>query len=169
VSVWKSRDVAIAQVDLWPVATPGAVEKRGVAHRLTETVKSVVDGAAVLVEECVIRKPRGGVLLRRTRAVPFVVDVDGERLIVTGTVRITSPFESQKLDSVAAALGVPASLPIRGVLEHARVRDGDRVRLVGLTSTEIVRELAYPSRMLAGETTAMRGVANAVVAIEGSA
>ena len=170
VAAWKSRDVDIAQVDLWPVATPSAaVDKRGVAHRLTDTVKSVIDGAPVLAEEVVIERPRGGVLLRRTRSVPFVVDVDGERIVVAGTLRMTSKHASQKLkkaDPIAAALGIPASLPVTGALATAQLRDGDRVRITGALSVEIVPELAFHRD--AGEATTMRGVANAVVAIEGS-
>lgn len=167
IAMWKSRDVDIAPVDRWPVATPSdAVEQRGVAHRLTDSLRSVVDGKPVLVEECVIRR-RGGVLLRRTTAVPFVVDVEGERLVVTGTVRVTAPFLWREVEqNTAIALGVPETLPIRGVIEHARVCDGDRVRVTGLRSKEIVRELAFHRD--AGAATAMRGVANAVVAIEGS-
>jgi hypothetical protein len=164
VAMWKSRDVDIAPVDLWPIATATeAVEQRGIAHRLTDSVKSAVDGKSVLVEECVVRR-RGGVLVRRTTAVPFVIDVEGERLVVTGTVRISAPYNWHEVESeTVAALGVPENLPIRGVIEHARVREGDRVRVTGLPSKEIVRELAFHRD--AGEATAMRGVANAVVAI----
>jgi hypothetical protein len=170
VAAWKARDVDIAQVDLLPVATASAaVEKRGIARKLSETVRSVIDGSPVLVEEVVIRKPRGGVLMRRTRAAPFVVDVDGERVIIVGALRITSKTVQHKLkksDAIAAALGIPASLPVTGTLDIAQVRDGDRVRITGALSVEIVPELAFHRD--AGEVTAMRGTPDAVVAIEGS-
>ena len=169
IAMWKARDVDIAPVDLWPVATPSdAVVKTGTVHRLADTVKSAVDGKSVLVEECVIRKSRGGsVLVRRTAAAPFVVDVEGERLVIAGTMRMTSTFNWRKLETeIAMALGVPENVPIRGVIEHARLQDGDRVRLTGLTTREIRPELAFHRD--AGEVAAMRGVANAVVAIERS-
>jgi len=167
IASWRSRDVEIAQVELLPVSTPAnAVEKHGVARKLSDSVKSVVDGAPVLVEQVVIKKPRGGVLLRRTNVVPFVVDVDGERLVVAGTVRITSEIARQKLkksDPIAAALGIPSSLPIAGALETARIRDGDRVRITGVLSVEMVPELAFHRD--AGESNVMRGGSSAVVAI----
>ena len=173
-SAWRSRDAEIAQVEMLPVVTPaGAVTKRGIARKLSESVKSVVDGAPALVEQVVVLGPRGDVLLRRTYAAPFVVDVDGERVVVAGTLRITSKTSKQKLkkgDPIAAALGIPASLPVAGKLAIAQVHDGDRVTISGDLSVEMVPELAFHRD--AGEATMMRGTANAVVSIaceEGSA
>ena len=91
---------------------------------------------------------------------------DGERLVVAGTVRITSEIARQKLkksDPIAAALGIPSSLPIAGALETARIRDGDRVRITGVLSVEMVPELAFHRD--AGESNVMRGGSSAVVAI----
>ena len=165
-AAWRSRDVDIADVELLPAISPNNFDKRGIARKLSDSVKSIVDGAAVLVEEAVIRKPRGGVLLRRTHGVPFVVEVEGERIVVAGTMRITSKMTRQKLkksDPIAAALGIPASLPVAGTLETARVRDGDRVRVTGLPQTEMVPELAFHRD--GGETTVVRGFTYAVAAI----
>jgi hypothetical protein len=120
----------------------------------------------LLVEEVVIRKHRGGVLMRRVNAVPFVVDVEGERLIVAGAVRVTSKPARQKLrraDPIAAALGIPHTVPIAGVLETAQLRDGDRVRVTGTVSIEVVQELAFHRD--AGETNVMRGRPDGVVTI----
>ncbi len=165
IAAWKARDVDIAQVELLP-ATANGVEKRGVARKLSDSVKSVLDGAAVLIEEIVIRKQGGGVLMRRVNAAPFVIDADGERLVVAGAVRITSKPARQKLrraDPIAAALGIPHAVPVAGVLETARLRDGDRVRVTGTTSIEMVPELAFHRD--AGETIVMRGSPGAVVTI----
>lgn len=167
VVAWRARDVDIAQVELLPIATArDAVTRPGIARKLSETARSALDGASVLVEEVVIRKPRGGVLLRRVQAVPFVVDADGERLVVTGALRITSGHARHRLrkaDPIAAALGIPPALPVAGVLETARVQDGDRVRVTGALAVEMVPELAFHRD--AGEATVMRGAAGAVVAI----
>lgn len=164
IAAWKTRDVDIAQVELLPAAASG-LEQHGIARKLSDSVKSVVDGAPVLVEEVVIRKHRGGVLMRRVTAVPFVVDA-GQRLVVAGAVRVTSKPARQRLrrgDPVAAALGIPPAVPVAGVLETARVCDGDRVRVIGTLSIEMVPELAFHRD--AGETNVMRGRPGAIVAI----
>ena len=167
IAAWKARDVDIAQVELLPPAAgPSGIERRGVARKLSDSVKSVLDGSAVLVEEIVIRTQGGGVLMRRVNAAPFVIDAEGERLVVAGAVRITSKPARQKLrraDPIAAALGIPHAVPVAGVLETARLRDGDRVRVTGTTSIEMVPELAFHRD--AGETIVMRGSPGAVVTI----
>jgi hypothetical protein len=167
VAAWRSREAEIAQVELLPVATAAtAVTRRGIARKLSETVKSVVDGAAVLVEQVVVLGPNGDVLLRRMHGAPFVVDVEGERVVVAGMLRITSKATPRKLkkgEPVAGALGIPDSLPVAGTLAIAQVRDGDRIAITGVLSVEMVPELAFHRD--AGEANVMRGAANAVVAI----
>lgn len=162
-----ARDVKVAKVELLPVATgKDAVEKRGVVHKLADVVKSVHDGSPLLVEQLVLRAKRGGVLMRRTNSVPFVIDAGGERIVVAGTVRITNDGDEKKLkkgDAVLAALGIPSQLGVAGVVETSTIREGDRVRVTGVLSVEIVPELAFHRD--AGEATSVRGIANAVVAI----
>jgi hypothetical protein len=162
---WKNRVVPIADVPLMPVHTAvGAVEKRGTARKLAETAKSVVDGSQVLVEQVTII--RGGVLLRRTTAVPFLLELEGDRIVVAGALRVTSKAKSEKLkrsDPIAAALGIPPQLPVAGTLEVATVRDGDTIRVTGVPAVEMVRELAFHRD--AGEVNVMRGAPGAVVAI----
>jgi hypothetical protein len=154
-----ARDVNVAKVELLPIATgKGAVEKRGVVHKLA---------APVVVEQVVIRAKRGGILMRRTTAVPFVLDADGERIVIAGTPRIAGGATERKLkkaDPLLAALGIPPHIALAGVVETTAVHEGDRVRVTGVLSREIIPELAFHRD--AGETTVMRGVANAVVAIE---
>lgn len=166
-----ARDVQVAKVEPHPVTTGSpAVEKRGIARKLSDAVKCVTDGSPALVEQLVIQTKRGGVLLRRTNVVPFIVDVDGERLVIAGVVRITNDPETRKLkkgDPVIAALGIPKHVNVAGVLASTYVRDGDAVRVTGAQSIEMVPELAFHRD--AGEATIMRGVANAVVAIERAA
>jgi hypothetical protein len=164
---WRSREVEIAKVELHPVKVgEGAVEKRGIARKLSDSVRSVVDGAPLLVEQVIVRTKGGDVLLRRTNSAPFVVDVDGERVVVTGAVRLAIKSVVTKLDkksAVPAALGIPPTLAITGKLDIAQIRDGDRVTIRGVPSVEMVPELAFHRD--AGETAVMRGVPNAVVAI----
>jgi hypothetical protein len=154
-----ARDVNVAKVELLPITTgKDAVTKRGVVHKLS---------TPVLVEQIVIRAKRGGVLMRRTTAEPFVIDADGERIVIAGTVRVTGAAEERKLkkgDPLLATLGIPSHITLAGVVETSTIREGDCVRVTGTPSREIVPELAFHRD--AGEATIMRGVANAVVAIE---
>ena len=151
---WRNRG-AMADVPLLPVATPkDAVEQTGIARKLTDSF----DG--VLVEQSVIRR-HGGVIMRRTKAVPFLVETE-PKLVVAGIVRVTSKATEQKLDKAALrSLGV--SLSVSGKLEVATIREGDRVRVTGAVTTEMLPELAFHRD--AGEVNVMRGAANAVVAV----
>lgn len=166
---WRSREVEIAPVELLPVAVgAGAIEQKGIARRLADSVRSVVDGAPLLVEQIVLRAKGNGVLLRRTNAVPFVVDVDGARVVVTGAVRLATKATVTKLDrksTVPAALGIPPALAITGTLDVAQVKDGDPVTIRGVPSVEMFPALAFHRD--AGETPVLRGVPDAVVAIAG--
>ncbi len=157
-----AKRVKIVEVPRLAAALPaGATKLQGIARKLGDTVKSLGGGQA-LVEEIVIRK-NTGVLLRRVSIAPFVLEA-GERIVVAGCVRITTPAKTRlvRRDDLEA-LAIPASLGISGDIEIATIRDGDRITVTGTPSIEVVREFAFHRD--AGEATVMRGIANAVVAI----
>ncbi|HEX5060508.1 MAG TPA: hypothetical protein VFV99_14170 [Kofleriaceae bacterium] len=156
----------VAPIDLHPVVTAkAAVTQRGIARRLAETVTALTD-EHVLAEQAVVRT-RKGVLFRRIRAVPFLVELDGgDKLVVVGQVRIErSPALTTKIktgDPRLAALDL-GGIPIAAQLIVAVVNEGDPIEVTGEPATEIVPELAFHRD--AGEATVMRGRAQAVVAI----
>ncbi|HLL23400.1 MAG TPA: hypothetical protein VK427_14785 [Kofleriaceae bacterium] len=161
ITAWRARDVTIAPVELLPAVTAtDAVTRRGIARRLRGS-------GATLVEQHVIKRASGDVLLRHTRITPFLlVDVAGERVIIDGTVRITSGARTRALgrrDIVLEALGIPPNVPVHGVIETAVIREGDRVRVTGALAVEILPALAFHRD--AGEANVMRGGPGRVVAI----
>lgn len=156
----------VAPVDLHPVTmAKDAVTQRGTAHRLSETVTSLAD-EPVLVEQAILRT-RKGILFRRIRAVPFLVELaGGDKLVVLGQIRVvTQPMTKTKIktgDPRLAALGL-GGIPINAQLLVSVVKDGDLIEVTGESTTEIVPELAFHRD--AGEATVVRGGAQAVVAI----
>jgi len=161
------RRPAIAAVDPLAVATaPTAITRRGIAHRLTESVPSITGHGNELAEQVVISNKKG-LLFRRVRAVPFLVELDdGGKLVVLGMLRVETPTmfaeAIKKGDPRALALGLE-DLPIKGELRVSAVREGDRISVTGEETLEMVPELAFHRD--AGETPVMRGRAKAVVAI----
>lgn len=150
-----------------PKLAEGAVTKHGIARKLTETIETCDGADRVLVEEALLRGKADGVYFRRTRAAPFVVDVEGgERVVVQGVVRLTaaatrSPARAGT-DPRLLALGIEG-IAVAGSLELAVIRDGDTVDVVGEPTTEAVPELAFDRD--AGQATIMRGGAERVVLV----
>src|SRR5688500_16377146 len=130
---WKHRHAIAAVDELEPALAKEHATRTGIAHRLTETVKSVT-GEPVLAEEAVVQRKRD-VLFRRLRSVPFLVEIDGGgTLVVLGLVRVATTAESlgkvKAGNPHLAALGVEG-VPVAGELKLSLVRDGDRVTVRG--------------------------------------
>lgn len=168
VATWryKNRRGRVSQVGRWPVQiASGGIEKAGVAHRLSESFASVVDGKPVLAEQTEVLTRRG-VLFRRVRSSDFIVQLDGnDRIVVGGTLRLDLPATVRKLDKKHdrsfGDLGIPDDLHLRGQLATSRIREGDRVVVIGMVSIENVQQLAFHRD--AGETRVVRGRAGSVV------
>ncbi|MEO8702991.1 MAG: hypothetical protein ABI867_23295 [Kofleriaceae bacterium] len=143
-----------------------AVTQTGIARKLRETTPSLVDSTAVLAEQVELRR-RGGLVFRRVVAVPFLVELPGEKLVVAGVVRIAKPRIEQpgleRKDRRLAELGIPEAFRISARVEVATIRDGDPVAVTGELATEIVSDLAFHRD--AGEVAVMRGRARALVVI----
>lgn len=159
------RRGAIVPVPVLPIAA-GSVTHHGIAHRLTETVHSVTDRPVVLAEQALVHN-RHGVLFRRVRAVPFVVEIEGgDKVVIDGVLRVEMPeldrYPVKAGDPRLVALGIDG-VPVRGELDVALVREGDRITVRGDETTEIVPEMAFHRD--GGEARVMRGRAGAVVAI----
>jgi len=160
------RKPPVAPIDPHPVTTAkGAVTQRGIARRLAETVTALTD-EHVLAEQAVIRTKKG-ILFRRIRAMPFLIELDGgDKLVVLGQLRIELPVATNAKiktgDSRLAALGLDG-IPIAAQLLASVVKHGDPIEVTGEPVTELVPELAFHRD--AGEATVMRGRAQAVVAI----
>ena len=162
---WKHRHAIAAVDELEPALAGASVKRTGIAHRLTETVKSVT-GEPVMAEEAVVARKQD-VLFRRLSSVPFLVEIDGGgTLVVLGLVRVAT--KAERLGKVKAgnahlvSLGVEG-VPVAGELTLSVVRDGDRVTITGEEKLEIVPELAVHRD--AAETPVMRGRAGAVALI----
>ncbi|HEY5950481.1 MAG TPA: hypothetical protein VIV40_33550, partial [Kofleriaceae bacterium] len=141
------RRPAIAAIDPLDVAcAETAVTRSGVAHRLVETQASITEQSNVLAEQAVVAS-RKGLLFRRVRAVPFVVELDdGGKLVVLGTLRVETapgaPIDVKPGDPALLALGIDGR-KVAGQLTVATVREGERVTVTGEESSEIVGELAF--------------------------
>ena len=165
------RGPAIRAIDMLDVKTSEkAVTRKGIARRLSDSLKTITSHANVLAEQAIVQNKKG-VLFRRIRAVPFQVELeDGKKLVVLDTLRVQLPLESlgqvKADDPKLAALGI-AGVPVSGSLDVATLRDGDAITITGEESTEIVSELAFYRD--GGEAIVMRGRAHAVVAIRTAA
>ena len=167
------RAQAIAGTSIPPAAAaPGAVTLYGVARRFRSTVASLVDDAPVLLEHAAIKDRSGAVLLRRTCAAPFLLELE-ERgpVLVTGVARMASAHVlAQRLtvrrgDPRLEKMGVPPGLAIAGDLEIASVEaDGPGLAVTGLVEDEAVAELAFHRD--GGQISVMRGRAGAPVLVE---
>jgi hypothetical protein len=154
-----------------PAAAPGAVTLYGVARRFRSTVASLVDDAPVLLEHAAIKDRSGAVLLRRTEAAPFLLELeDRGPVLVTGVARVsTANVLAQRLavrrgDPRLEKMGVPADLAISGDLEVASVAaDGPGLAVTGVLEDEAVAELAFHRD--GGRIPVMRGRVGAPVLI----
>jgi hypothetical protein len=167
------RKRSIAGISIPPVAAaPGAVTLYGIARRFRSTVASLVDDAPVLLEHAAIKDRSGAVLLRRTEAAPFLLELEGRGpVLVTGVARVATPhILPQRLavrrgDPRLEKMGVPASLAIAGDLEIASVApDGPGLAVTGVVEDEAVAELAFHRD--GGRIPVMRGRAGAPVLVQ---
>lgn len=164
---------AIAETRL-PVA-PGAVTVSGVVHPLHAPARRAWDGGSTVAAELGVRWV-GGLFLRATAIAPFVVGAPGGDIVVTGVVRfappmimyrIAGPPETTGAAPELAALGVPASWRLAGVLHVSDVAPGATVRVTGSVVEEPVPALA--SYRDGGVARVMRGTPDAPVLLEPAA
>ncbi|MBA3540085.1 MAG: hypothetical protein H0T79_10685 [Deltaproteobacteria bacterium] len=158
----------IAGVQLPPLAmAPGASTYHGIARRFRTTVSSLRDRAPVLIEHAAIRDRRGGVLLRRTEAAPFLLEVEDRPILITGVVRVTGAAQSSRVrrgDPELVRMGIPPDLAIAGDLEVCSVCDGaTALAVTGLVEDEAVPELAFHRDE--GRIPVMRGRVGAPVLV----
>lgn len=152
--------------------TPGATTLYGIARRFRGTVQSLIDASPVLIQHAVVKDERGAVLLRRTDAAPFLLDVeDRGPVLVTGVTRvmpasvIAQRMRVRRGDARLERMGVPADLAVAGELEVAAVvADGPHVAVTGLVEDEAVAELAFHRD--GGQVPVMRGRTGAPVLVE---
>jgi hypothetical protein len=167
------RRHTIVGVEL-PVAVPpaGATTVHGVPRKLRSTVTSILDESPVLVEHAVIRDRAGAVLVRRSAAVPFLLEVEGAApVLVTGVARVMSRnvlaqrFRVQRDDPRVERMGVPRDFAVSGELEIASIpADGPTLAVTGVLEEEAVAELAFHRE--GGRTPVMRGRSGAPVLVE---
>ncbi len=160
---------------MMPPATPapGATTLYGIARRFRGTVQSLTDTKSVLLEHVVVKDRRGAVLLRRTEATPFLLDVeDRAPVLITGVARVTSSasvlarrVRVQRGDPLLEKLGVPSDLAVTGDLEVASiVADGPGLAITGVIEDESVAELAFHRG--GGQIAVMRGRIGAPILVE---
>ncbi len=141
----------------------------GVARRFRGTVRSLVDGTPVLLEHAAVKDRRGAVLLRRTDATPFLLELEGGAVIlVTGTARVASSLAHHspvdRGDPRLARMGIPTDLAIAGELEVRSVAaDGPVLAVTGLLADEVVADLAFHRD--GGHIPVMRGRPGAPVIV----
>jgi len=166
------RKHTIAGISIPPAtAAPGAVTLYGVARRFRSTVTSLVDDAPVLLEHAAIKDRSGAVLLRRTEAAPFLLELeDRGPVLVTGVTRVTTAhvlaqrLQLRRGDPRLEKMGVPADLAISGDLEISSVAaDGPGLAVTGLVEDEAVAELAFHRD--GGRIPVMRGRVGAPVLV----
>jgi len=168
----EQRKRTIVGIDL-PVAAaaPGAITLYGTARRFRGTVASILDEAPVLVEHAVVKDGKGAVLLRRSEAAPFLLEVEGRGpVLVTGVARVTTPnvlAHRQRVkrgDPRLGRMGVPADLALAGELEVSSVAlDGGDLAVTGLVEEEAVAEMAFHRD--GGRIPVMRGRIGAPVLV----
>ena len=152
-------------------AAPGATTLHGTARRFRGTVPSILDEAPVLLEHAVVKDRRGAVLLRRSDAAPFLLDVEGQGpVLVTGVARVTTPnvlarrLRVRRGDPRLGRMGIPLDLGLAGELEVASVApDGTDLAVTGVIEEEAVVELAFHRD--AGRIPVMRGQIGAPVLV----
>jgi len=153
-------------------AAPGSTTLYGVARRFRATVTSILGGAQVLVEHAMVKDPDGAVLIRRSEAAPFLLDVEGAGpVLVTGVARVTTPnvlarrLRVRRGDPHLGKMGVPSELGVAGDLEVASVAaDGANLAVTGVIEEEAIVELAFHRG--GGRIPVMRGRVGAPVLVE---
>lgn len=170
----RRRRQVIAGIAMPPYAPPhGATTLYGVARRFRATVQSLADESPVLLEHVAVKDRKGCVLLRRTEAAPFLLDIeDRGPVLITGIARVTSSatvlaqrVHVKRGDPRLAKMGVPADLAISGDLEIASVvADGPGLAVTGVLENEAVAELAFHRD--GGQIPVMRGRIGAPVLVE---
>lgn len=168
----KHRKQTMVGVRLPPVsAAPGAVTLHGTARRFRGTVASIVDDAPVLVEHAVVKDGTGAVLLRRSEAAPFLLEVEGQGpVLVTGVARVTTQNmlaqrrRVKRGDPLLGRMGVPSDFAVAGDLEIASVAvDGGNLAVTGVMEDEAIAEMAFHRD--GGRIPVMRGRVGAPVLV----
>ncbi len=168
-----ARRRRIAGVSVPPLAsTPGSTTLYGIARRFRGTVTSLLDDAHVLVQHAAVKDRHGAVLLRRTEATPFLLDVEGRGpVLVTGVTRMLAAsilarrFSVRRGDPRLQRMGVPGDFGIAGDLEVASiVADGPALAVTGVIENETVADLAFHRD--GGVIPVMRGRIGAPVLVE---
>jgi hypothetical protein len=163
----RRRERALAERHVVAVALPPALPAPqavtiigGVRPFRAKAMASLVDGMRVVAEEVSVARgdPRFGlqVLMRRSRAVPFLVDpAAGGPILVRGEVRVVErvpPWiksirfgEVRRGDALLARMGVPADMRIEGNLHGDRVFASQQheVEVTGCIVEEPVAEFAF--------------------------
>jgi hypothetical protein len=165
---------AIAGISVPPVAhLPGARTLYGVARRFRGTVESLAERSkSVLVEHAAVKDRHGAVLLRRTEATPFLLDVEGAGpVLVTGVTRMLAASilaectRVRRGDPRLERMGVPNDFGIAGNLEIVSiVADGPALAVTGIVEDEAVADLAFHRD--GGRIPVMRGKVGAPVLVE---
>jgi hypothetical protein len=185
------KRMALVGIDMPLVpAAAGASTLFGIARKFQTTFGSLIDNAPALVEHAVLKDRDGAVVLRRTEAVPFLLDVewrnsghDGDDeadrealaaelpVLVTGVARVTSPnvlarrIRVGRADPRLARMGVPADLVVDGELEISTVTAaGPGLAVTGVLGEEAVAELAFHRD--GGRIRVVRGRVGAPVLVE---
>jgi hypothetical protein len=175
----RRRERELAEHHVAAVALPAALPPPqavtiigGVKPFRSRAMPSLLDGIRVVAEEVSIARgdPRFGlqVLMRRSRAVPFLVEpAAGGPILVVGEVRVVERvapwikslrFGSVKRgDPLLARMGVPADMRIDGQLHGDRVfaQQQHEVEVTGCIVEEPVPEFAFHRDP--GVTRVMRG------------
>ncbi|MGE0401956.1 MAG: hypothetical protein AB7T06_34955 [Kofleriaceae bacterium] len=151
-------------------AAPGSRTLYGTARKFRGTVPSILDDTPVLVEHAVVKDRGGSVIVRRSEAAPFLLEVDGEGpVLVTGIARVTPSALSQRMrvrrgDPRLGRMGVPDDLAISGDLEVASIAaDAQQLAVTGLVEEESVADLAFHRD--GGRISVMRGRIGAPVLV----
>ena len=165
---------AIAGIVMPPIATtPGATTLYGIARRFRGTVESLLDASPVLLQHAAVKDRHGAVLLRRSEAMPFLLDIEGRPpVLVTGVTRVTASatvlaqrVQVRRGDPMLAKMGVPTDLAVAGDLEVASISaDGPRLAVTGVVENEAVAEMAFHRD--GGQTPVMRGRIGAPIIVQ---
>jgi hypothetical protein len=167
------RRRAIAGISMPPLAAvQGATTIYGVARRFRNTVASLLDDSPVLLEHAVVKDRHGAILLRRTEATPFLLDVDDRGpVLITGVTRVTpatvlaKSLPVRRGDPRLEKMGVPPDLAVAGDLEVASiVADGPGLAVTGRIEDEVVADLAFHRD--GGTVRVMRGRMGAPVVVQ---
>lgn len=179
VPIRRRRERALAERHVAAVALPPALPPPqavtiigAVRPFRAATMPSLVDGMRVVAEEVSIARgdPRFGlqVLMRRSRAVPFLVDpAAGGPILVRGVIRVIERIppwvkslrfgDVRRGDALLSRMGVPADMRIDGHLHGDRVfaTQHHEVEVTGCIVEEPIPEFAFHRDP--GVTRVMRG------------